>query len=88
VKWIVGINGLHGRPFKKQPNQTAHDLIFPAIKAYFHANNGKAPESLSELERYVVSPEQKAALAQLRQAKSRNNPAGSGPNEAQTSEQE
>ncbi len=78
-QWIVGPNGLSFQPFKPDPVASAVNLLHPAVKAYAADHNGREPNSVAEItnmERYLKTPEQKAAYQTLKEAMAKKIAAG------------
>ncbi len=78
ARWEIGPNGFGNMPFKnsleEQALAPAIHTLGPALKAYSAAHNGLQPTDPAQLQPYVTTPDQRAALQQVLQARATNNP--------------
>jgi RNA polymerase sigma factor (sigma-70 family) len=78
ARWVIGENGFSNTSFKgsleEQALAPAINTLNPALKAYSAANNGLHPSDPAQLQPYITTPAQQAALQQVLQARATNKP--------------
>lgn len=78
-QWMVGPSGFSAQRFKSNPVEAAISLLLPVVEAYAADHNGREPNSVAEItsmERYLKTPEQKAAYQTLKEAMAKKIAAG------------
>jgi RNA polymerase sigma factor (sigma-70 family) len=69
-QWAVGERGYGSSTYQSSAVSAARVALLPAMTAYAAANNGKEPTDPSQVQPYITTPEQQAALQTLLRMKS------------------
>lgn len=78
LRWIIGENGFGNTPFKaaieEQALAPALTALDDVVKAYAAANNGRQPTDPTQLQPFIATTAQQAALQQVLQYRATNRP--------------